>query len=186
MVLPDIAVTMSPGRCARLPGMFSTQGMKAVTGIDGFNCAMRPHGADHGRAARHVVLHLLHAVGRLDGDAAGVERDALAHQAQVRAALRLLAGGSGSRSAPGGSALPCATPSSAPMPSFSICAWSSTSHSRPIFGSHLLGGVGDLRGRQQVGRFVHQAAREILRLGDDPAALGRPLRSSAPSLLRPR
>ena len=40
MVLPDMAVTMSPGRCARLPGMFSTQGMKAVTASGGFNWAM--------------------------------------------------------------------------------------------------------------------------------------------------
>ncbi len=40
MVFPDIAVTMSPGRCARLPGIFSTHGMNAVTGIAGLSCAM--------------------------------------------------------------------------------------------------------------------------------------------------
>ena len=31
---------MSPGRCARLPGMFSTAGINAVTGMAGFSCAM--------------------------------------------------------------------------------------------------------------------------------------------------
>ena len=46
------------------------------------------HRANHGRAAGHVVLHLLHVVGRLDGDAAGVEGDALAHQAEYGAVLR--------------------------------------------------------------------------------------------------
>ena len=35
-----------------------------------------------GRAG-HVVLHLLHAVGGLDGDAAGIERDALPDQGQM-------------------------------------------------------------------------------------------------------
>ena len=37
--------------------------------------------------ARHVVLHPLHAVGGLDRDAAGVEGDALADQAQDRPVL---------------------------------------------------------------------------------------------------
>ena len=41
-----------------------------------------PHGADHGSAARHVVLHLLHAVGGLDGDSPGIEGDALPDQAE--------------------------------------------------------------------------------------------------------
>ncbi len=43
------------------------------------------HGADHGSAAGHVVLHLLHVVGGLDGDAAGVEGDAFADEAEHRA-----------------------------------------------------------------------------------------------------
>ena len=43
------------------------------------------HGADHGCAAGHVVLHLLHVVGGLDGDAAGVEGDALADEAEYGA-----------------------------------------------------------------------------------------------------
>ena len=37
---------------------------------------------DHGAAAGHVALHLVHAGGRLDRDAAGVERDRLADEAE--------------------------------------------------------------------------------------------------------
>ncbi len=48
----------------------------------------RPQRANHGRAAGHVHLHPLHAVGRLDRDAAGVKRDALAHQAKHRTGRR--------------------------------------------------------------------------------------------------
>src|SRR5271154_4734858 len=39
------------------------------------------HYTEHGGAAGHVVLHLFHAVGGLDGDAAGVEGDRFADQA---------------------------------------------------------------------------------------------------------
>ena len=41
------------------------------------------HDADHGGAAGHVVLHFLHAVGGLDGDAASVEGDAFTDQTEV-------------------------------------------------------------------------------------------------------
>ena len=40
MVLPESEVTMSPGRWARLPGMFSTAGTIPVTAIPGLSCAM--------------------------------------------------------------------------------------------------------------------------------------------------
>ncbi len=39
------------------------------------------HGPDHGGAARHVVFHLLHAVGGLDRDAPGVESNSFADKA---------------------------------------------------------------------------------------------------------
>ena len=41
------------------------------------------HGAENRGAAGHVVLHFFHAVGGLDGYAAGVKGDALADQPQV-------------------------------------------------------------------------------------------------------
>ena len=40
----------------------------------------RADALDHRRTARHVALHVLHVVGRLQRDAAGVERDRLAHE----------------------------------------------------------------------------------------------------------
>src|SRR5579872_7239445 len=41
----------------------------------------RTHGADHGGAAGHVVLHFFHAIGGLDGDTAGVEGYGFADEA---------------------------------------------------------------------------------------------------------
>ncbi len=46
-------------------------------GLQVGDCA---HGAEHGGAAAHVVLHFLHVVGGLDGDAAGVEGDGFADE----------------------------------------------------------------------------------------------------------
>ncbi len=40
------------------------------------------HGSDHGGGTGHVVLHLVHVVGGLDGDSSGVEGDAFADEAQ--------------------------------------------------------------------------------------------------------
>ncbi len=40
------------------------------------------HGSDHGGGTGHVVLHLVHVVGGLDGDASGVEGDAFADEAE--------------------------------------------------------------------------------------------------------
>jgi len=41
------------------------------------------HCADHGGGSGHVVLHFLHALGGLDGDASGVEGDAFADEART-------------------------------------------------------------------------------------------------------
>ncbi len=46
------------------------------------------HRRNHRRAAGHVVFHLVHVLGGLDGDAAGIEGDSLAHQAQNRRGRR--------------------------------------------------------------------------------------------------
>ena len=56
--------------------MFSTVGTKAVTRTLGFKLRNRPHRAQNGSRAAHIVFHLLHAVGRFDGDTTGIERDA--------------------------------------------------------------------------------------------------------------
>ena len=66
----------------------------------------RAHRADHGGAAGHVVLHPLHALGRLDRDAAGVEGDAFADQPEDRRARRARGGSCCITIMRGGSALP--------------------------------------------------------------------------------
>ena len=62
----------------------------AVTFIFGLRIAIAHH-ADHGGAASHVVFHFLHAIGRLDGNAAGVEGNAFADQLSTGFLARLLA-----------------------------------------------------------------------------------------------
>ena len=64
--------------------MFSVVGTTPTTRIGALEQRDRAHRADDGGAAGHVVLHPLHAVGRLDRDAAGVEGDALADEAEHR------------------------------------------------------------------------------------------------------
>ena len=83
-VLPLAPVRMSPGLIARPPGMFSVVGHDADDADRRVEQRDGAHGADDGGAAGHVVLHPLHAVRRLDRDAAGVERDALPDQSQDR------------------------------------------------------------------------------------------------------
>ena len=87
---------------------------------------------DHRRAAAHVHLHVLHAAGGLDGDAAAVEGHRLAHQARgPRRGGRRAWAGSAARSCAGRSSEPRATPSSAPALSLRRAFSSSTSHSSP-------------------------------------------------------
>ena len=91
-VWPDIVVTMSPGLIALPPGMFSV----ARDDADDVERQLQERGrvkrAEHARAAAHVEFHLVHLERGLDGDAARVERDALAdeHDGRVPAAPRVL------------------------------------------------------------------------------------------------
>ena len=85
MVLPDSEVTISPGRWARAAGHVLDRRNDSGDRYAGFEPGDGLHGADDGRAARHVVLHFLHAVGGLDGNAAGIEGDAFADETQMNA-----------------------------------------------------------------------------------------------------
>ena len=83
-VLPLAPRTTSPGRIAVPLGMFSVVGITAMHRVRRLEPRQRAHRAGHRRTARHVVLHPLHAVGGLDGNAAGVERNALPDEPQHR------------------------------------------------------------------------------------------------------
>ena len=74
MVWPERLVTMSPGRVARLPGMFSHAGMMATTLTAGCSSPSACIAPSTRAGAAHVELHLVHLRRRLDRDAAGVER----------------------------------------------------------------------------------------------------------------
>ena len=60
--------------------MFSTAGTTVIRSIGQAELGDRAGRLEHGGAARHVLLHQLHAGGGLDRDAAAVEGDALADQ----------------------------------------------------------------------------------------------------------
>ena len=76
-------VSTSEGRYAVSDGMFSASAPYAVTLIFETELGDRVGGGQHRGRAGHVALHRVHAVGRLEVQAAGVERDALADQGQV-------------------------------------------------------------------------------------------------------
>ena len=69
--MPEAPVRMSHGLIALPPGMFSVIGTIANRVIGNCCCANRAQCRDHRGAAGHVVLHALHAVGRLHDQAAG-------------------------------------------------------------------------------------------------------------------
>ncbi len=92
----DMAVCTSPGFCAVPEGMFSAAQTMAMTADFGLEQRDGAHGCNHGSAAGHIVLHLLHIVGRLDGDAAGIKGDAFADEAEDGAILSSVGTPSGS------------------------------------------------------------------------------------------
>ena len=172
-VLPLAPRTTSPGRIAVPPGMFSVVGMTPMTRIRRVEPRQRAHRAGDRRAAGHVVLHPLHAVGRLDRNAAGVERDALARRAPSTGDAGRRRRSWRSTMRRGGSALPCATASSSPMPSSRIRARRAPrrpDRRRVAVGRHA---VGEFARRQDVGRLVGQRARRFARLADHSAAANR-------------
>ena len=127
------------------------------------------HGADHGCAAAHIVLHLLHALGGFDGDAAGVEGDALADQAEVRRRS-----GRGRPVAEDdergrfGAALrhaeQCAHAEALEVAAFEHLAL------QALFLSHLARGSGHFQRGEEIGGLVRQRAREVLGFGEHLAA----------------
>ena len=132
MVWPDIEVTMSPGRCALPSGMFSTRPMAPTALTLALRAASACISPTTQAAPAHVALHVLHAGGALDRDAAGVEANALADEGDRLLAL-LAAVPAHDHGAARAASSPAPTPSSAPMPSLVIALTSSTSTSTPSF-----------------------------------------------------
>ena len=88
IVLPFIAVRMSPGRKACAARHVLSRGNDGEHAQRDAELGDRAHALDHRAAARHVPLHVLHVVGRLERDAAGVERDRLADEAEHEVVAR--------------------------------------------------------------------------------------------------
>ena len=143
----------------------------------------RLHRAEHGRGAGHVALHREHRVGRLERQAAGVERHALADERQQRvASLRRLDSAESPTAArgPNRGRRPTAN-RSAPFPSR---GWSQISAFSPHCFGHFFGLGGERFGIHVLRRLVHQPAREIDAFAEDPAALDRRRIAAGPEQLR--
>ena len=128
MVWPDMEVTIRPDAAHCRRHVFD-QADDAHRIHLGLARGERQHEAgDAGRAA-HVALHVLHAGGRLDRNAAGVEGDALADESDRRVAFLPPFHRMTTSRLPAPS--PGATPSSAPMPSFFMLGSASISTLTP-------------------------------------------------------
>ena len=175
-VLPSALFRMSPGLMARPPGMFSVAGTIADDANRRAELADRAHGARDSRAAGHVVLHPFHAVGRLDRDAAGVERDALADQAEHR--VRSLRADRGER--PSGAAVRCclgrrraAVPCRAPRSD----ARREFRPTRRLRSRSCAARVRKFARRQRIARLVRQLTREIAAFAQQAPARDRHLQA---------
>ena len=130
---------------------------------------------DHGGAAGHVALHVLHVQGRLERDAARVEGDRLADEARAR---RPAASGSAARSASrsdaAGCGSPCATAANAPIPSSLISSGPSASAVRFSDDEAISAARAASRsGVSLVRRAVDEVAGAVRPLGDLPRSGGR-------------
>ena len=163
---------MSPGLTAWPLGMFSVDGHDGGQGRRQPELGDARHRLDHGGAARHVELHLVHLPGGLDRDPAGVEGHRLAHVAEVRSAR--VAGPVAEHDQPrldvralgdGGEARPCREPRSPRGRAARPRAPRSRRRSRRALGQEAGGG--------HVGGQVLQVARGVGGLGRHAGALQR-------------
>ena len=166
--------------------MFSTDGITAITGIDRLQESERAHGAEHGAAAAHVVLHLFHVVRGLDRDAAGIERDALADQSQHRRfgarRLRLVAHHDHARR------LDASLRHADERAHFQLgdSALVENFDAEADFLRHGFGALRENARRELVRRLVDQVAGEILRFGDHAAVLDGGLEAVAQAGVKSR
>ena len=132
------------------------------------------HGADHGGAAGHVVLHFFHAVGGLDGNAAGIEGDAFADQSQHRF-LRSARGFVAQDDQRGRFVRALGYAPESSHLEFLDLVGAVDFALQSDFRRHFLRAVGEDGRRHAVRGFVDQVASEILRLADDAGFVQRRL-----------
>ena len=164
---------MSPGLIARPPGMFSVVGTTPMTRIGALQQRDGAHRARHRRAAGHVVLHPLHALGRLDRDAAGVERDALADQAEDRRrrrAGRVVAEHHQPRRL---AAAARDAEQQAHAERFDLASRRGPRPTTPPSVASAAARARELARRQRVARLVGELARQVAALAEQASAIGR-------------
>ncbi len=127
------------------------------------------HDAEHGGTASHVVLHFFHALGRLDGDAAGVEGNGFADEADDGSAGLGIGGSVGDNDNAG--RLDAALSDAEKSAHFEISDFLFVEDIDLQAGllGHGFGFFGEDLGGEFIGRLVDEVAREILGFGDDSA-----------------
>src|SRR5271170_1093105 len=131
------------------------------------------HGAEHGGAAAHVVLHFFHVVGGLDGNTAGIEGDGFADEAENRGVRAGIFRGVADDDDAG--RLDAALSDTYERAHFQLGDFALVENfdAEADFLSHGFGARGEHARREAVGRLVDQVARKILRFGDDAATVKR-------------
>jgi hypothetical protein len=175
MVWPDIEVTISPGRWALPSGMFSTRPMMPTTltlALRAASACIRP--VTQAAPPMSPFMSSMPPAGLIEmppvskTDALADEGDGLSFG--LPPFQRMIASGSGRTE-------PCATPSSAPMPSFFISFSSGFRLDAELL--ELLGLGGELLGTEHVRRLVDEVAGEIDAIGPPTFSQSNETRSSA-------
>ena len=170
-VFPDADVSTSPGFIARPPGMFSVVGTMPITLIGAFSSPIARMAQTTAAPPGHVVLHPLHAVGRLDRDAAGVEGDALADQPEHgrRAAPRRAVAHDDHARRLGAAARDTEQQAHAELRDLALVE----DVDRDSGGSQIRRRARQNRRREHVRRLVAQFARDVRRFTKNAAAIDR-------------
>jgi hypothetical protein len=130
----------------------------------------RAHDPKHGGAASHVVLHFFHAVSGLDGDAASIEGDGFADEADYGSG-GIEFGGNVSENHDA-RRFDAALRDAEQRSHFEVgdALFVKDFHGEACFASHDLGFFGEDARSEFIGRLVDEIAGEILSVGDGVAA----------------
>ena len=153
--------------------MFSASGTRPVTGTR-TPLAQRGHDGDDRAARGHVGLHRHHRVARLEREAAGVERDALAHEHDVGCgAAAPRPGGTAARPGAGGRLEPAPTAACRRSPPRASCFSSRTVTSSPCRLPEVAGLPGQPGRVLGARRHVRQVAGQVHRATGQAGPLDR-------------
>ena len=137
----------------------------------GFQRRNRAHRTEHGGTAAHVVLHLLHVIGRLNRYAAGIERHSFAHKPQHWPAGPHIFGRVAQHNHARGFHAALRYADQRSHFQFGDFPFVENFHCEAGFFGHGFGARSKHSRSKAVGGLVNQIAREIRRFGDHAALI---------------